>query len=128
TRFALVRLDEPGKGQASPGRRVFAILLDTATGATHEAIVSVTHHEIVSCERVATDAPPFGQAPILTEEYGLVERVLAADDGWRKALARRGITDLERVFTAPLTAGHPATPGEGGMRLMRALAFLRDGP
>lgn len=134
-RFPLVMLDEPAKDEVlafRPGdlidRRASVLLLDIATGATHQAIVSVTHDELVSWAEVRTGTPPYGQAPIMVEEFVLVGDIVKADKGWVDAVARRGITDLDKVFVAPLSAGWYDFPGEGGSRLLRALSFVQDHP
>jgi primary-amine oxidase len=135
TRFPLVSLDEPDKASVlafQPGepidRRVASLLLDMETGAAFEAVVSVSRGELLSWREVTGRQAPFGQPPVMDEEYGMVAEIVKADQGWREALAKRGITDLDLVFVAPLSAGEFGLPGEGGRRLLRALCFRQDHP
>ncbi|HEV2779550.1 MAG TPA: primary-amine oxidase [Actinophytocola sp.] len=133
TRFPLVQLHEPPKGEVlafrsgdAVDRHALVLLLDSATGATHEAIVSVTRAELVSWAAVPTETR--GQAPIMLEEFELIGDIVKADQRWVDAIGKRGITDLDRVVVAPLSAGWYDIPGESGRRLLRALAFAQDHP
>lgn len=135
TRFPLIALEEPAKAEVlahRPGdpvdRRLRCVLLDTATGAAHQALVSVTHGALVSCRPIDTGKPPYGQPPIMESEYALVDEIVKADPRWRAAMADRGVTDLDAVFVAPLSAGQFGFPDERGHRVLRALCFLRDHP
>ena len=102
TRFAFLGLEEPDKRTVldfSPGepvdRRVRAVLLDTATGAAQVVVASITRGEIDSTVQV--DPAVDGQPAVLLEELETVDEIVKADDGWRNAMARRGITDLDLV-------------------------------
>ena len=102
TRFPLVMLVEPSKRDVlawSPGdtldRQVRTTLLDRSTGAVEEVVVSLTHEEVVGQRTV--DVVAEGQPPIMGEEFVLVEKVLWADDDWCAAMARRGLTEPERI-------------------------------
>ncbi len=135
TRFPLVNLAEPAKAEVlafQPGdeidRQVDSLLLDMETGAAYEARVSVSRAELLSWREVTRREAPYGQPPVMDEEYGMVSDIVKADETWRAALARRGITDLDLVFVAPLSAGEFGFPGEGGQRLLRALCFRQDHP
>ncbi|WP_188189888.1 primary-amine oxidase [Nonomuraea sp. SYSU D8015] len=133
TRFPLVQLHEPPKsevlaftGDAAPERQVFSVLLDTATGACAEAVVSLTQDKLV--RRRDLDPAAEGQPPIMIEEYALVDAVVKADPAWRAAMARRGVTDLELACPCPLSAGDFDLPGERGRRLLRVLTFVKHRP
>ena len=128
-RVAYLSLKEPPRQAppdgARPTRRARAILLDTATGATTDLVVDVTAGATVA----ATDVDPtlVGQAPVLLAEFAAIESILAADEGWRAALAARGLTP-DQVRVAPLSAGVFDYPGEEGRRLLRGLAFRQPAP
>jgi primary-amine oxidase len=133
TRFSYLALEEPAKAEVlafRPGdpidRRVRAILLDVATGATKDAIASITRGEVERA--VDVDTSSGGQAPILLEELIVVDEIVKADAGWREAMARRGITDLDLVRPCPLSAGDFSIDGERGRRMLRVLSFLQHRP
>ena len=135
TRFPLLTLLEPPKSEVlahRPGdpvdRRVLVLTLDLATGETHEGVVSVTRGEVDTWEQVPTAAPPYGQAPIMAEESELVAQIVKADPKWREAMARRGVTDVEDVFVAPLSPGQFGFEKEVGRRILRSLSFLKNDP
>jgi primary-amine oxidase len=132
TRFPSVMPVEPDKAATlafKPGkafdRSILFVLLDTATGESHEAVVSVTEERLVSLTRINSDVHPFGQPPYLLEEYERAEMVVRASPAWQAAMARRGITELEHVFCAPLAPGYFGFEDEVGRRIIRSLTFLR---
>ncbi len=132
-RFAYMGLEEPPKGEVLAfrsgdmiERRVRAFLLDIADGTTRDVVASLTLGEI---ERViAVDPSTGGQPPILLEEFIAVDEIVKADAGWREAMAKRGITDLDLVRPCPLSAGDFDIPGEQGRRMLRVLSFLQNRP
>ncbi|MFT4164009.1 MAG: primary-amine oxidase [Microlunatus sp.] len=128
-RVAYLSLKEPAKAQlrddGQPPREARAILLDTANGDTRDIVIDLTAGVTVSA--VEVDPSVVGQAPVLLEEFGAIESILAADEGWLAALAARGLTpDLVRV--AALSAGIFDYEGEEGRRLLRGLAFVQRDP
>ncbi len=130
TRFPLLGLEEPPKHEVlafGPGdpvdRRVRAVLLDVATGRARTVIASLTRSEID--RNTALDPVTDGQPPIMLEEFIAVDDIVKADPGWRAAMERRGITDLDLVCPCPLSAGDFEIPGEEGRRLLRVLSFLQ---
>jgi primary-amine oxidase len=130
TRFPILGLDEPAKDDVlafAAGdpvvRRVHAVLLDTATGEVRRARVSLTDRKVEHVERVDTAVD--GQPPIMLDEFIAVDEIVKADKGWREAMERRGITDLDLVCPCPLSAGSFDLPGEEGRRMLRVLSFLQ---
>lgn len=87
--------------------------------------MSVTHGRVDS--QRALDAAVDGQLPVLDEEFGLVEEILAGDERWLAALRSRDL-DVSRVRVAPLSAGVYADeyPEERGRRVLRGLAFVQE--
>ena len=133
TRFALMALEEPAKDEVlafRPGdpidRRVRALLLDVATGATRSVVASLTRGAVDT--EVMVDPAVDGQPPVLLEDLMAVDEIVKADAGWRAAIARRGITDLDLVRPCPLSAGNFDLPGERGRRLLRVLSFVANRP
>ncbi|WP_215454081.1 primary-amine oxidase [Streptomyces sp. ATCC 21386] len=134
SRFAYLGLEEPEKDLLmahAPGdpvdRRVRVMLHDTAGAPAHDVVLSLTRRTIDSDHPL--DAVKDGQLPILEEEFDLIEEIVAADEGWRAALARRGL-DGALVRVAPLSAGVYADeyPEEAGRRVLRGLAFVQKNP
>ena len=92
-RVAYLGLKEPPKyllrdASTRPARRARVILIDTATGETTDLVVNLTAGETETA--VTVDPMVAGQAPVLLEEFDAIEEILAADQGWRAALATRG--------------------------------------
>ncbi|MEE6311620.1 primary-amine oxidase [Plantactinospora veratri] len=132
-RFAVLALAEPAKDVVlayRPGdpvdRRVRAVLLDVATGVARTVLASVTTGTVESVRE--HDAARDGQPPIMLEEFVAVDEIVKADPGWRAAMERRGVTDLDLVRPCPLSAGDFDLPGERGKRLLRVLSFLAHRP
>ena len=132
-RCALLALEEPDKAAVlafKPGdpieRRVRAVVLDTATGLSRSALVSLTRGEVESVREL--DPLVDGQPPILLEEFVAVDEIVKADPGWRAAMEKRGVTDIDLVCPCPLSAGAYDLPGEEGRRLLRVLSFLQHRP
>ncbi|GAA1786510.1 primary-amine oxidase [Luedemannella flava] len=132
-RFPYLALEEPAKDVVlahKPGdpvdRRVRAILLDVRTGASRDVVASLTRATID--RDTALDPARDGQPPIMLEEFMAVDEIVKADPGWRAAVERRGITDLDLVRPCPLSAGEFGIKGETGRRLLRALSFVANRP
>ncbi|MFF1574503.1 primary-amine oxidase [Leifsonia sp. NPDC058292] len=134
TRFPSVLPVEPLKDAVAafrPGdpieRRILFVVLDTATGASAEAVVSVTTGEIVGWNDLTTTDAPYGQPQYLFEEYQRAEEIAKASPDWRAAMERRGLGDrVELAFCAPLAPGHFNRADEVGRRVIRSLTFLRS--
>jgi primary-amine oxidase len=131
TRFTYVGLEEPSKQEVlgfRPGdpvdRRVRAILLDATTGTATDVVASLTRGAVDS--RRALDPARDGQPPVILGDLEAVDEIVKGDSGWRAAMARRGITDLDLVRPCPLSAGSFGLPGEEGRRMLRVLSFVQD--
>jgi primary-amine oxidase len=131
TRFAYLGLEEPPKQEVlafKPGepveRRVRAVLLDMGTGAVTDVVASLTRAAIDSS--VELDPAVDGQPPIMLEDLVAVDEIVKADGGWRAAMARRGITELDLVRPCPLSAGAFGIQGEEGRRMLRVLSFVQE--
>lgn len=127
--FNTIRLHEPAKAVVTsykPGqpseRKAFLCLLDKATGTTYECVVSLTRNEIESWRDV-----PGVQPSIMAEEFEQCEAALKADPGFREALARRGITDVDTVMVNPWSTGHYGEADDASRRLTSVLCWARSG-
>ncbi|QCK84568.1 primary-amine oxidase [Phreatobacter aquaticus] len=134
TRFADFRLDEPAKADVlawTPGakvaRRAFIITVDTRSGDIHEAVVDITAKRVVSFAKREARSAPYGQPPIIIEEFFKTGAIVKADPGWRHAMTRRGLTDdeIELVQIDPFSAGYFAREVETGRRLVSAVSYYR---
>ncbi|MEM9088765.1 MAG: primary-amine oxidase [Cyanobacteria bacterium P01_F01_bin.53] len=129
-RFASVCLQEPTKdgvlsfeaGQKIE-RQAFVVLLDNSTGRTYEAVVSLTDGRMVSWDYI-----PNVQPPIMLDEFVECEAAVKASPEFQAAIAKRGITNPDLVMVDPWSAGHYGIAEEEGMRLSRALCWVRANP
>ncbi|QWF85367.1 primary-amine oxidase [Amycolatopsis sp. CA-230715] len=123
TRFPQVLPEEPAK-EPSPDavdRRIRFTMLDTGTGLSGDAVVSVTKRELVSWQNCGD-----GQPAYLFEEYDLAQDITKASEAWLAAMTRRGLADrVEHAFCAPLAPGYFGREDERG-RVIRTLTFLRE--
>jgi primary-amine oxidase len=129
-RFPCVTLHEPPKSAVltfqsgdAIHRQAFLILLDNATGNTYEAIVSLTEQKVLSWQHI-----PDVQPNIMADELAECEAVVKACPEFVAALAKRGITDLDLVVVDPWAIGNFGFEDEVGVRLSRALCYLRSVP
>jgi primary-amine oxidase len=134
-RFAMVHLHEPAKAEVLAykagepvERSAFLMVFDAKTGKTHEAVVNLTLGTLVSWVQHLTDAPPYGQPPVLVEDFFNCDKVVKADEGWRNAVKRRGLTDddIKLVQVDPFSAGNFGFPLEAGKRVVRAVSYYRE--
>jgi primary-amine oxidase len=129
-RFAAVRLCEPSKaalqrfGQGTPvERRAWVVVQDAAERTLHDGVVSLDRQELVEW----TERPGL-QGPLLLDEYDEVAGLVQADERWRRAMTRRGITDLQQVRTDAWMIGNFGIAAHQGRRLCATLSYLREQP
>ena len=129
-RFATVTLNEPAKATVlgfQPGdeieREAFVILLDNATAKTYEAVVSLGSSTLKSWEHI-----PGVQPSIMLDEFVECEAAVKASQEFRDAIAKRGITDPDLVMVDPWSAGNYGIAEEDGVRLSRALCWVKANP
>jgi primary-amine oxidase len=127
TRFALIDLDEPPKADVlawKPGqpfaRNAFIVARRDRT--VYEALVDLDARRLTRWEAV-----PNVQSAILAEEWKEAQQITRADPGWQAAMRKRGYTDFDHFFCAPLSAGYFADPAEEGRRLLRVTCFETAG-
>jgi primary-amine oxidase len=134
TRFAFVQLEEPKKSDVlawTPGKPLLrcaaATVFDTKTGATHIGIVDLASKTVSSWVEHKTKEFPYGQPPVIIEEFFKVGDIVKKDAGWLKAMKRRGLTekDIELVQVDPFTAGYFNREIEKGRRLVSAVSYYR---
>ncbi|NEQ22353.1 MAG: primary-amine oxidase, partial [Microcoleus sp. SIO2G3] len=129
-RFPTVVLNEPAKEvvltfkEGDPiEREAFLILLDNATGTTYEALVSLNQGTVTSWQAI-----PGVQPNIMADELAECEAAVKAHPDFRAVLKQRGITNLDLVMVDPWAVGNFGFEEEEGVRLSRALCWLRSSP
>ncbi len=137
TRFAFVQLEEPVKADVlawGPGkplqRRAAATVFDTKTGETHIGVVDLDTDTVSSWIEHKTKEFPYGQPPVIIEEFFKVGDIVKKDAGWLKAMKRRGLTDkdIALVQVDPFSTGYYDRDIEKGRRLVSAVSYYRAGP
>lgn len=131
-RYASVLLREPHKRDVlafTPGdvvpREVTALVTDVAANELSHVVVDLVAGT-VDAERL--DPTVTGWGPSLDEDFPAADAIVKADAAWVAALAKRGVTDLDRVRTVPLSAGVFDYADEVGVRMYRVLAFWQEYP
>ncbi len=126
-RYSYVMLREPTReclsafsGGVVP-REIGVLLTDVAAQSVREMVVDMAAGKII-LDRPTNPATD-GWGPVLDEDYVAAEVICKADAAYVEALAKRGITDLENVICAPLSAGMFGYPNEAGRRMLRVLSF-----
>ena len=108
-----------------PPRAALVIVVDQASGITHEAVVAVAGDaaSVLTCE-----AMPGLHAPSLASEIDTAQEVVN-DPIVKAALARRGVTDLSTVYVEPWPSGYFDRPYDGtGRRLSRCVFYVHENP
>ncbi|MDQ4097861.1 MAG: tyramine oxidase, partial [Actinomycetota bacterium] len=92
-RYTFFAPEEPTKDEVLSGaaadRRFRTVLLDLATGASWDTVVSTDSRSVVSSRQL--DPAREGQPPIIDSEFEIVEDILNGDQRWLDALAARSI-------------------------------------
>jgi primary-amine oxidase len=123
-RFASAVVHEPAKAELAAAaeaveRRAELTIVDRGEGTTSELVVSLTEKAVLSWETVP------GHSHYLLEEFMDAIEVVKAHEGWRNALAKRGVTDFDLVQCDPWPAGSFGRDGEDGRRLTRVVSYVR---
>ncbi len=130
-RFASIELIEPGKdalrahhGGAPAVRRALAVCWNRDDGQAYRAVVSLAGPTVESWEHLP------GQQPNMTvDEWSECDEMLRGHPLLAAALARRGITDLDRVLTdAWGYRAHNVPERYRGLRLGWADVWFRGTP
>ena len=130
SRVIFIMLHEPDKKVVlghRPGdaveRAAFVVLVDGATGRTHEAVVSLSRGRVLSWEHL-----PGVQPAIVFDEFVECEAAVRADPRWQEAMRRRGVTDFSLTMVDSWSAGNFGFADDEGRRLVRALTWVRRHP
>jgi primary-amine oxidase len=127
SRVIFIVLHEPDKkvvlGHRSGDRverAAYVVYVDSATGHTCEAVVSLSRGRVESWAHV-----PGAQPAIVLDEFVECEAAVRADPRWQEAMRRRGVTDFSLTMVDSWSAGNFGFAGEDGCRLVRALTWVR---
>lgn len=130
-RFVSAVAMEPPRGKglradagANSPRQAFVVLRDNLQRRGYEAVVNLHGRAVARF----TPLPPEIQPAIMLDEFAECEEAVRRSDLFRKALAKRGVTDVDLVMVEPWSAGHYGTevPEDRSRRLLRALCFVRS--
>src|SRR5262249_25592869 len=102
-------------------RRVRVVIVPGPEADVVEAIVDVQHRAVVSWREV-----PGARPGLLFEEALNAIVALNEHPEWQSALARRGITDVNRVQIDPWPAGNFGLAIEEGRRISRCIPYYRE--
>ncbi len=126
--FSYVGLVEPDKRallvDGTADRRVRSMLVDMATNDSWDVVVSLAQGAIVSTHKL--DHAVDGQVPVVLDEFHVVE-VIKQNPEWQAAMAKRGLTDFDKLVINPLSAG-VLSEAETGRRIQRCFTFVMDSP
>jgi primary-amine oxidase len=127
--FSTVTVAEPAKDQlaafeagSAVARRVHLTIVPGPACDLIEAVVDVEAGEVVAWDEV-TDARP----AMLFEGAFIAMAALAEHDGWRDAMAARGITDLSKQID-PWPTGSFGVPPRRAARVARCIPYYREEP
>ncbi len=127
--FSSITLAEPSKEaleahrHGTPVLRAARVVVLDGPHGVIEALVGTESGDIRAWVPVPDVRPPL----LFTEAFNAMEAV-RADDRWRAALARRGITDVSGVQIDPWPPGAYADFADRNTRLTRCLAYFREDP
>ncbi len=125
--FTSVFTDEPDKHRLrageTPPRRARAMMLDRDTGQSFDVVVDLADGKVVSSTEI-TD----GSAPVLLQEFEQAPVLIKRDPRYREALAKRGITDLDKVQIDPWGVGNMTDVEVAGRRMAGSVSYYREFP
>lgn len=135
-RFPKVQLEESVKAELRafdaqgtvPARLALVLTLDITTGEAIEHIVDLDARAMLRRKVLPNREAPYGQPPVMLEEFFRCEEIVKADAGWRHAMHRRGLgdADIELVQVDPFSSGFFDKPFERGARIVRAVSYYRS--
>ncbi len=120
--FPSITLNEPSKAEVlawQPGQplaRQARVLAMTANGV-FEILVDVGARRLISVTERAGAEPSI----TMSEIEGL--KFVLANAEFRSGLQKRGITDFDKIFCAPFSAGYYAIPEHEGKRVVKVGCF-----
>src|SRR5262249_23727224 len=125
-RFSMLSLDEPDKAtvlaRSATPRRAFAVLYDYQSDRTWEAVANLDTRKLDRLQQM-----PGAQPMVTGDDSQRADQIVRADPRWQRAIAARGVRDMNNVVTIAWTAGYFALPGTEQGRVVRAVPYYYDG-
>ncbi|MEY2470869.1 MAG: primary-amine oxidase [Actinomycetota bacterium] len=122
-RFSIVALDEPPKDLMDRVRMARLVIVPGPGASVIDASVRLDTGEIASWAEHPGMRPALGMEDAI---YAIA--TLHEHDGYKAALAKRGITDLAKVQIDPWPTGNFGVAIEEGRRVFRCISYVRDDP
>jgi primary-amine oxidase len=127
TLYPLIDLAEPSKAEVlawhpgTPAERA-AFVVARQNHTAYEGVIDLHTNTVTRWQAI-----PGIQPGIVPEEWRAAQRITKADPDWREAMRKRGYTDFEKLFCAPLTVGPITDPQEAKRRLLKVVCFDTTG-
>ena len=123
TRFPSITLKEPPKAAVlawQPGDPIVrsATAIVRQGPKVYEADVDLSGDRVTRWEHIEGV-----ESPVMLEEWAAAQEITLTDPRMIEALKKRGITDLDKVFCAPLSMGYFDIPEDEGKRLFKVGCF-----
>ena len=120
--FPSITLHEPAKADVlawQPGRTVprHARLQAMTAGSVFEVVADLAGRQLLS----VTEKKGVEPSVMLSEIEAA--KIVLSNAEFKAGLAKRGVTDLTKVFCAPFAAGYYANPAHEGKRLVKVGCF-----
>jgi primary-amine oxidase len=127
TRYGSIALKEPAKADVlawTPGQPFSRMAEVTALHrkGTWIGVIDLTAGKVIEWRQM-----PDKQMSFLFEEILGSTEIVKQDEGWREAVAKRGITDFANIVCNPLAVGYVAEPELRSHRLMNVPCFDASG-
>ncbi len=130
TRFQEMTLKEPAKDQVwnwKPGIKLprLALVVALQGKRVFESIVDLDKNQLVSWQEVQDV-----QGMILRDDWDTVQKAVTASEEYKKALKKRGITDISKVIATPLSVGYFGPKDKSAdpkKRLLKSVAYVDTG-
>lgn len=126
--YPMMSLHEPPKSAIAafkPGtpitREAFVVIFDRPTNRTFEAIVDLSKRAVTTISEVE------GAQPAITfDEMDRIPAIVRANEAWRAAMRKRGLTNFEQIHVDPWAPGllDPANESRT-TRWARALSYIK---
>lgn len=120
--YSIIALQEPPKDavlkQTATPRRAFAVLYNYPANQTFEAIANLTAGNLDSWKLIAG-----AEAPVTGEDSSRAYVIARRDPQFLRAMAERGIRDLNNVYGVAWSAGYFALPNTDKDRIVREVFY-----